>query len=396
MKSYQITSIDLTALHELDTVDETFENPLIDLKNQLNEVKSQLDEIYKNHWSKTIMKCFDPFLTEKHGIARDNNIYNITNAWLKGYEIIEHFQLIPTSSNKFIYFDNASFPGSFIIAVNHYVRTQTDIKNFKWYGSSLIDKNNLGDDFALMKNYPKNWLMNIKNNGDITKLLNILDFQTQLNDCYGNRERTVNLYSCDLGLDWGSYYNNQESISFDANLCQILCGLLTLKSDGHMFVKHFTLFESFTLSYLSLLTGLFKEVYITKPLSSKRTNSELYIVCKYYKYPFVNNSMESNIIDLFINYLLKNGKEERVPFISSKYIEPQINSIKTACENIYKTQMTTLKKFIFSVQNIKNPSVNENCYKLLQKENQKIIDEYKKINIRPIHNLHQLCMFEKY
>jgi hypothetical protein len=370
------------------------------IKRDLNEIKNKLDNVFQMQHAKTLMKGFDPFINKKYKIAREINAYNVTNAWLKCYEIIDKFNLVDAKDDcDFSYFDNASYPGSFIIAVNHYVKTKTNIKKFNWYGSSLIDKENLGDNFNLYKNYTNNWLMNINNNGDITKLSNILDFQNQLNDV--NDDRTVNLYSCDLGMDWGNKYNEQESISFNANICQIICGLLTLKSNGHMFIKHFTLFEPFTISYISLLTVLFKDVYITKPLASKRTNSEVYIVCKYYKYPFDINSVEHDIMDLLLNRVIQINKKDIKPeiqkaFISSDVISEQIKNITTACKYIYESQYMHLNHFIYAIKNITKPMVSGNCRRSLTDENNKIIKEYQKIKILQINSSKNLTMKQLY
>lgn len=362
---------------------------LIQLKNKLNVTKSKLDDIYKSKYAVGVMISFDPFVSHKYKIANNINAYNVTNAWLKGYELFYHFNLIP-SSGKFVYFDNASFPGSFILAANHYVRTQTNIDNFQWYGSSLLTGNKLNDDFDLKKNYPCNWLMNENNNGDITNINNIIDYQKQLTK---DGERIVNLYTCDLGMDCGDKYNEQEVIHFNANICQIICGLLTLKSGGNMAVKHFTIFEPFTISYISLLSLLFNETYITKPLTSKRTNSEIYIVCKGYKYPFDKESVEQHIIQLFINSI---GDDLKNPLITHQHIESQIKDITNACNVIYSEQISALNKFVYSVRNVRSPLINGQCYQALMQENKKLIDEFKKIKIKPSHILNNLVMKKKY
>jgi hypothetical protein len=424
MKSFKLTPIDINSINSKDIKIIKQCNKqnvecmacINNLKNKLNYTKSQLDKIYVTDYKKafSLMKKNDPFLKEKYNISRIVNTHNMTNAWLKGYEIIEYYDLIPKNIHNFVYFDNASFPGSFIIAVNHYIKTKTNIKNFKWYGSSLIGKDKLYDDFDLKKNYPNNWIMNNNNNGDITVLSNIMNFQMFFKNIFwpkpnqnnNDNERTLNLYSCDLGLDWGNDYNNQESLSFKANLCQILCGLLTLNTNGHMFIKHFTLFEPFTLSYLSLLTLLFKEVYISKPSTSRRSNSEVYIVAKFYKFPFEKNSTESKIIDLLISCISEhacnkdcktnnppNNPFSNITFISNKFIIQQILNITDACKNIYNTQIETLNKFV-NYLNIPNYlQKNKRQYlNNLNTENKIIINNFKKINIKKINNLDNLLM----
>jgi methyl coenzyme M reductase subunit D len=295
--------------------------------------------------------------------------------------------LIP-KTGKFVYFDNASFPGSFIIAVNHYVKTQTNIQDFKWYGSSIINCEDFGDEFELMKNYPTNWLMNPKNNGDITDINNIKDIQRQL---VINGDRIVDFYSCDLGKGCGDNYNDQETIHFNTSICQILCGLNVLKKNGNMIIKHYTIFEPFTVSYLSLLTMLFDEMYITKPITSKRTNSEIYIVCKGYRLQHDIHSVESRIIRL-MNECVGN---EKTPFIASDFIYDQICDIQIAC-NIFKKQSEELSKFIYIAINAKYNSANNKHFRNIILENQKRVNTFHKIVIKHIKESDRLSMITKY
>ena len=39
------------------------------------------------------------------------------------YEIIHQHKLIKKGQKKVVHFDNAAFPGSFILATNHYAKT---------------------------------------------------------------------------------------------------------------------------------------------------------------------------------------------------------------------------------------------------------------------------------
>ena len=105
-----------------------------DLKYRLNLVKTKLDDIYKLPNAINIMRLFDPFSKTKYMIAKKLNTDNVTNAWLKCYELIYKYELIPLNKviENFVYFDNAAFPGSFILATNHIVKTLSKIKNFEW------------------------------------------------------------------------------------------------------------------------------------------------------------------------------------------------------------------------------------------------------------------------
>ena len=391
-----------------------------DLKYRLNLVKTKLDDIYKLPNASNIMRLFDPFSKTKYMIAKKLNTDNVTNAWLKCYELIYKYELIPLNKviENFVYFDNAAFPGSFILATNHIVKTLSKIKNFEWNASSLLNGGNLQnqntnpleDTYNLYANYPERWLMNELNNGDITDRKNILDFQRQFKEKYG-AEHSVNLYTCDLGTDVSSNYNAQEEIHFMMNLCQIVCGLSVLKSGGHMLIKHYTIFEPFTISYVSLLSNLFEQVIITKPITSKITNSEIYLVCKKYQYPFKHDSSQRSIYDLFME-MAQNPKEingqingqinnqinenQRQHLISSKYIKPQINDISNAMLNIFDNQIRALTLFTEIVENYADVIKLENYMYKLRYINKKYISEFYNLPINPINKIQQLKMTNVY
>lgn len=395
------------------------------IKQTLNSTKDKLDDIYKNYnYAGKVMKSFDPFHTEKYKIAKRINASNVTVAWLKGYEIISTFNLtdLPNkinitnkykensfSPNNFVYFDNASFPGSFILAMNHYTQT-IDVNNvrykkkekyFKWYASSLLtntyeNQAPLEDSYALYKNYPDNWLMHSHNNGDISCIENINDFQLQLEKKEGDAH-SVHLYTCDLGMDVSNDYNNQELLHSHLNICQIFCGLAVLKQGGNLVVKHYTLFEPFTIKYLTLLSQLFDEMYITKPLSSKRTNSEVYIICKGYKYPLIGNNLV--IYDLFMNCVAsKNIKtivefEIRELFECYQSFENITQCIFNACSKIFTKQTIALNQYIY---HMKNPKLNYRCKRNIYITNNKITRHFSKIHLLRINNSHNLRTIKKY
>jgi hypothetical protein len=364
------------------------------IKTQLNDTKNKLDNIYTKHkYAGKLMKSFDPFQHEKYKIAKKINAKNVTIAWLKGYELMYTFNLIPLTNDKFVYFDNASFPGSFILAANHIVNTMSVIKTFNWYASSLLNnvQSNipLEDSYKLYANYTDNWLMHEHNNGDLSNWKNMLDFQKQLNTKEGNH--AVDLYTCDLGMNVSYDYNNQEMIHAHLNLCQILCGLMVVKSGGNMLVKHYTLFEPYTISYISLLPLLFDVVYIVKPMTSKRTNSEVYIVCKNYLYPFTNNQQQ--IYNLFKQ---KAQTKDMTPLWNnhSNYYKHSLQSIKCielANRTIFLTQKKSLNNYIYSINNIHKPVDSRRCENNLNIKNKYIRKQF--LNV-PIYKIKQHYNFQ--
>lgn len=257
---------------------------LDEIKNKLSSVKSQLDKAYLQKSFGGYWREFDPFKDERKVIADLGMTYNISNAWIKCYEILLFFKLLPeTLTNKdFMHFDNASFPGSFIASTHHLVRTMYSWGNkYQWRASSLIEANKqtttqLEDKYGLYKEYPSRYLMNDHNNGDVLNENNQKDFHKQIGD-------KVDLYTSDLGFDVSSDYNNQEMIQAPANIGQILSGLLTLRKGGCFITKQYTIFEPILVSVMYATSLFFDEFYVCKPYSSREANSETYLVGKGFK-----------------------------------------------------------------------------------------------------------------
>lgn len=276
MLKFRIPAVDSAKLGNTKqyTIDE-----LQQCKKQLNACKTMIDKVWKDDRPRKFWAEFDPFKRERKVIALLGNTYNVTNAWIKCYEMLAELPIIPAAVSNFVHFDNAAFPGSFVLATHHFVKTlrpEWKPSAYVWYASSLIDKNELDaepleDRYELYKNYPEHWLMTDEHRGDILQL----DQQKYFAETLDHR---VDLYTSDVGFDVSSDYNEQEMLQLPVNLGQIISGLITLKSGGHLITKQYTAFESITVSVIGALSTLFKELYICKPYSSREANSETYLV----------------------------------------------------------------------------------------------------------------------
>ena len=254
------------------------------IKRNLAAAKTGMDNDFKNQYFGRYWREFDPFKQEKSVVAKLGNTFNVSNAWLKCYEILVEFDLIPQAleHDEFVHFDNAAFPGSFIVSTHHLVKTHRQWHSkYRWHGSSLIGANDLNaepfeDKYKLYKNYPAKWMMDEKNNGDVL----IRENQRKFKDRLGGK---VDLYTSDLGFDVSSDYNNQELIQAPANIGQIISGLLTLRKGGHFITKQYMTFEMITVSVMFAVSSFFDEFYLVKPMTSREANSETYLVGKGFK-----------------------------------------------------------------------------------------------------------------
>lgn len=137
------------------------------LELRLTNAKTKLDKPYETN-RKRFIRFQRQFQMEdklKSSVYAIYNTPNVTNAWLKAYELYNTYNEFISNTDKIVHFDNAAFPGTFILAAYQYYYTMTDIKNYDWYASSMIEPNDekaiglLIDKFNLYKNYKDRWLM---------------------------------------------------------------------------------------------------------------------------------------------------------------------------------------------------------------------------------------------
>lgn len=269
---YQIKSVDYVINNDNKPLDHNdIEFDLI--KTKLNAAKSLLDDIPERDYT-YISQSLDAFKTMKHTLLLKYKMQIVTNATLKIYELITQLRLI--NSNKITAFCNAELPGNFIIGINHYMKTMYKNAIFRWVASSyLSEKGTLGDSYGIFEYNRNNWLMDRQMNGDITDKDNIIELSKRVLSHY---PKGVDIYTSDAGFDVSNNYNEQEEQTLLLNYGQILTGLLTLSVGGSLITKQFTYFTPFNKSLIILLSSLFDILYVTKPVTSRPLNSEVYIV----------------------------------------------------------------------------------------------------------------------
>jgi 23S rRNA U2552 (ribose-2'-O)-methylase RlmE/FtsJ len=342
------------------------------LEKDLNKIKSSQDVYYELPDFQKIIYIYDLFRQTKYTLKKKTNAQNISNAWLKMYEIIHQHKLIKKGQKKVVHFDNAAFPGSFILATNHYAKTIGKVKQYHWYGSSWIGYNqNLGtgelleDKYNMYKKYPNRWLMNKEYDGNVNEIKNQMYWKKKLYN-------KVDLYSSDLGFETGEDgdYNKQEYTHVQPNIGQVLAGLLTLKKGGHLVTKQYTFFESLNISMYAVLTNLFKEVYICKPITSRPPNSETYIIGKGFLGPFKENSTGDKLIKLMEN---KISKFDRKPLVYKRCLTKEfLKSINNASNELFNRQITYIKNRLNFYDKVKELPKN-----IRKQKAREIVNEWK-------------------
>lgn len=288
-----------------------------EIRNKAGDTIERIDSIGNQQKIRKVFKLFDDFLLLKKIVAQKFNIQIMTNAWLKCYEILSHFKLFQSGSDKkeITAFFNAELPGAFISATNHYVKSVLGGK-LNWLASSLYGTNhNLDDTYGLYKKYPKKWLMNATNvtthnhpaqsyancthNGDLTDPSVILKIKHQI---LGTFKSGVMLYTADGGIDVKEEYSKQEEINAKLIFGELICGLFVLGENGVLIIKHYMFTYPFSLSLISLLSYMFHELYITKPITSRAFNSEIYIVGIGYQPGKLTKKIQEDLLNYLKNF----------------------------------------------------------------------------------------------
>ena len=257
-------------------------------------------DIKNNNQDNSINTALKTFI-QKNIIPKNDNVNILSRAFLKLWEIIVLFDLIPEKEN-FVSSHLAEGPGSFIQATILFRDLQENLKkiksskNDKYYAISLhSDNKHLLIEKEFINYYGKEKPKRLHifetvskeevkrgggnlSNGDLTQLRTINMFAGGVaTDTKGFSEDS-DLVTADGGFQWEKE-NLQEQEAYKLIFSQIVTALKLNKKGGNFVLKIFDTYTTVTLKYLELLKSLYKEVYITKPFTSRISNSEKYVVC---------------------------------------------------------------------------------------------------------------------
>uniref|UniRef100_A0A1B6BY81 Cap-specific mRNA (nucleoside-2'-O-)-methyltransferase 2 n=1 Tax=Clastoptera arizonana TaxID=38151 RepID=A0A1B6BY81_9HEMI len=255
-----------------------------ELKDELNTVKSQLNNLNLNEWHKHTNE------TNIGNLINTRIKYKIspeflTQAWCKFAEIVSTYDLIPNVSFRTGCFNSVHLseaPGAFITSLNHYIKSHYGFLQWKWMASSLnpyYEGNRLdeliNDDRFMMHTIP-NWIFGDSLTGDLMNVENMLSIVSQAQNSLQNN---IMLVTADGSVDCQLDPAEQEVNIAALKYCETIAALHLLQTGGNFVLKLFTLFECETLCLINLLCNAFEAVEFFKPIKSKGGNSEVYVIC---------------------------------------------------------------------------------------------------------------------
>lgn len=295
----------------------------------------------------------------------------MSRGFYKLWEILLLFNLVDTKKSDFVSAHLAEGPGSFIQATIFYRDTYCKKglpKNDKYYAVTL-HPNTMGKKEYIPeleksfvsfyeKEKPKRFYQHktytkqeaggskTKDNGDITDPKTIKLFG-------GEMAEKADLVTADGGFEWINE-NVQEQEAFRLIIAEIIAAVKVQKKDGNFVLKFFETFSRTSLKILSMLTELYDETYLVKPLTSRQSNSEKYAVCLKFKYSdkdkeyknviskldklleLIHKNKEENIVDIFSNYSLQDDMIKHVIHANIKIANDQFQNINQMMDFVKK------------------------------------------------------------
>jgi len=152
--------------------------------------------------------------------------------------------------------------------------------------------------------------------------------------------QSFDFISADGGLDDYELYSQKEILHYNLIYSQIISILFLLRKHGNCVLKIFDIYTDTTLHIIYLLAKHFKYVVLTKPTTSRPTNSEKYLLC----FDFIGTNYDlENCISLLnnitngctFNQIIPHSFTRYILDSSKVYIQQQIESINFIINHIH-------------------------------------------------------------
>lgn len=292
---------------------------------------------------------------------------NVSQAWLKFYEILSETNIINKNNKTLKTFHLCEAPGSFIDCLAYYLRKETKITKFEWNAQSHKKTKNkiyLGDDFKLIKQNPNNWNWGADGDGDITSCNNILSYKPLAND--------VELITSDCGIPMGT--PGYEKIVFSSMVA--ITYLLPL--NGNMIFKILTPIETPIIwNIIYLWFNNFKELRFFKPIQNAQSR-EFYIIGKGYL------GTDKKTVDLLLELVKdKTDKFEKIDLFDDKYPETFVLQLLDISKKLADNWCFTIQKQIYYSDNLEylDKSFYKNAKDYIQEKNLDFIEKYNLVSL---------------
>ena len=334
-------------------------------KKDLMDVKCEIDKCDSRKWEE-VKKKHNQYEYIYTSSKQNNNICKVipvSRSYFKLHEIIKNKHLL---EDKIYCACLAEGPGGFIHCLNNYVFGSNKVI-YKVFGITLIsDDKSIPYWNQIILNHRMNLISNGKDNtGNLYNYENAKEFiQTiNLNHCH--------LVTADGGFDYSKNYNSQEDNSYKLIYSEIFVALNIQKLRGNFVLKVFDLFNYKTIQLIYLLYNCYSIIEIYKPLTSRNSNSEKYIICS--QFEGCSSSIKEKLKEYYdkceeIHIDIPESFIKDINDFNDIFVSSQIQSIHDIIKDI-KTSIKSNSKYPLKSQitnairwcELYNLPINENC-----------------------------------
>lgn len=261
---------------------------------------------------------------EYFGLGKDKPDI-LSRGFYKLWELLFMFDVIDLKKDNFVSAHLAEGPGSFIQATMFFreLYSKKSVKNDQYYAVTLHSEDTTGHVPPLEKNFieyyekekPQRFILHKtyapqvaggfadKDDGDLTNPKTIKLFGGQMKE-------KADFITADGGKNWEFNENTQEQEAYRLIFAQIIAGLKIQKKGGNFICKLFETYTATSVKFIAIVKSFYKDVHLVKPLTSRESNAEKYMVCLDFKYDDKDAKYKSMIskLDEILEKAHKNNK----------------------------------------------------------------------------------------
>ena len=257
------------------------------LNMYLCDIKAQIEECSEEVWD-SVKKYTNPFefihtAIPNCKIFAVSKLRPLSRSFYKMIELHATFFNPSHEPARMTSFHLAEGPGGFIEALVHIRSRQlADPQHDVHYGMTLLNQDASCPGWKKSKAFleaNRNRVC-IESGADGTgNIISLANFD----HCVSKYKNTCDLITADGGFDFSCDFNNQETMVSRLLAAEMGFALALQKPGGHFILKVFDTFTKPTIDILCVLCNLYKEVFVSKPCTSRHANSERYVVCKHFR-----------------------------------------------------------------------------------------------------------------
>lgn len=315
-------------IHQTKNKMEIFEKPEFktkDLHKIINAFEDTIpQEDYIKQFKNDKLKPSDDI--NSFSIKYFNSDRIISRAFYKIWELMMMFPLIKDGCKSITTLHIAEAPGSFVqsaIYYRHKFCSKDQLAGDKYIATSIEPQFKKNGEYIPVFNNDLNNYKQFKQwsykDSDLTKPNIIKKFVSDHSDI------KADFITADGGFNWKDE-NYQEQEAYILLLSEMYCALKTQAKGGSFVIKFFETFTELTVKMIEILKRFYENVIITKPLLSRPSNSERYIVCL----NFNHSSSKNDYIEKIYQIIEKANEQPNkylVDIFPDYQIEPQLDLV---------------------------------------------------------------------